>query len=253
MRLSRLSRDLREDYRSGPYVFTPDAIERAQSYRGPLDYEPHIDSAVGYKPLLKTKARGKTTVIPPEGAKDQRPYDPQSDILNSVGFDENINELELTPAKYSCPACGGHNATLKLAHEDTDIEELEYRCPDCECEDEAVDPVKADGLQFDAELPCNQNVILDTDKKEFYLIKLGLRKALDGWYDNWPKNITLLSHRCPLHKKTMTAKEVVDMFLPFDDGNMYPESYCRPNYKFGGYILPDSTSQMGFQIISETL
>jgi hypothetical protein len=29
-----------EDYRSGPHVFPTDALEREQSYKGPVDYFP---------------------------------------------------------------------------------------------------------------------------------------------------------------------------------------------------------------------
>jgi len=40
---------LYEDYRSGPYVFPTDPTERAQSFKGPTDFEPHKDASQFYK------------------------------------------------------------------------------------------------------------------------------------------------------------------------------------------------------------
>lgn len=73
------------------------------------------------------------------------------------------------PKTYKCPKCNKHNATLRSAHEDTEMECMELCCPDCKhCEEDPspellkesktfqqiMDDEDPDGKQHDLTLTC---------------------------------------------------------------------------------------------------
>jgi DNA-directed RNA polymerase beta' subunit len=187
-------------------------------------------------------------------------------LLEGLGMERDdagaIKDKAFTPRTYECPECHAHNARHRRAHEDTSMECVELKCPDCGffCEDiddlpksaSAKPPITGPEAIAHALAKLDLAKVEEEHKQVIRSKKVSKRpravqvlNVLEGLKRNNLSPSDLMIHTVPVIPPVFRPFSVVgNTFVPGDANELYRDlMHLRDGYKEARELLGDAGTQ----------